>query len=132
MVCTSYYISNINLGGKEVLDNILLSTDRISYFKHVQHPPNTKEAIKDFIDTDPLKISATLESHRSMLESISQAANNLREKYESQEEFHRKWVGNKIDMERIGSIIDEKLNKLFREQELSANHLSGNITFVIF
>lgn len=72
-----------------------------------------------------MKISAALEQHQSQLEVISQINSELRKKYEAQEDFHRKWVTNKVDMERIGSIIDEKLNKLFKEQEFLSSKITG-------
>ena len=57
---------------------------------------------------------------------------NYKNKYETQEEFNRKWISNKIDMERIGSIIDERLNKLFKEQEFSSNKIIGIKALLIF
>lgn len=87
--------------------------------------------IKNYIDTDPQRISEALESHKNQLEFLNQKCNDLKDNFKEKEEFYRNCIGEKIDMERVGQQVDNKLNKLFREQELANERLNGKPTLCI-
>ena len=114
------------------MDNLILSTSRLSYLQSVKGTNNGRDEIRQQIDIDPKKISEAFENEREQLEFLKDRCYNVRKKFKNEEDFHRKLIGSKIDMERKGKEVDNKLDKLFKESEQASKTLESKDLCIYF
>ncbi|CAI2360355.1 unnamed protein product [Moneuplotes crassus] len=115
---------------RHMLDNVALSTSRMSYLKSVRGANNTREEIKQYIDVDPKKISAILEGEKPQLASLKERCDALKKAFEDENDFYKKCFGAKIDMERRGKECESKIDQLFDDFK-STNEKLERLTYEI-
>ena len=115
-----------------MMDNLILSTSRLSYLQSVKGTNNGRDEIRQQIDIDPKKISEAFENEREQLEFLKDRCYNVRKEFKNEEDFHRKLLGSKIDMERKGKEVDNKLDKLFKESEQASKTLESKDLCIYF
>lgn len=74
-------------GGK-LLDNVMLSTSRLSYLK-TKEPISTKDQIRQFFDMDQQRISDAFENQRLQLENLNDRCYSLKQLYKEKQDFER-------------------------------------------
>jgi len=108
------------------MENVALSTERMSWLKSTKGNITSQDMIKNYIDCDPKRISEALENHRIQQEVINEQSKEIQSQFRENEEVLKRCVGKKLDMERLGQVTDDKLNRLFKEQEITTQRLTGN------
>ena len=77
------------------------------------------------MDVDPKRISEAFENEKGQLENLRERCNFIKQVFKGEEEFHKKLLGDKIDIERKGKMADDKLDKLFKDSETAKTKIAG-------
>lgn len=91
-------------------------------FRGNQH---TREQVQQFINSDSQQINQAFENHRAKLETISHSLSMLKNDFRDKEEYQRLLVSAGLDMEQLGQQVDDKLARLFKEQEKTDERIKG-------
>jgi hypothetical protein len=86
---------------------------------------HSSEMIKNYIDKDHQRITSSLEAHKIQQKAFIQQTKEIRDLFTEKQEFFKKCMGVKLDVEMKGKAVDDRFNKLFKEQEETILRLQG-------
>jgi hypothetical protein len=72
----------------KLLDNVMLSTSRLSFLK-TKEPTSAKDQIRQFFDVDQQTISDAFENQRLQLENLNDRCYDLKQIYKEKQDFER-------------------------------------------